>query len=85
MLRSVKLYADLQGKYLKPYWPLVLLLAGAALHQLRAPNRHTADLASLYRHSPDSRILTFPLCRRVYLLRYPTHFATVQGLRPLLR
>ena len=27
MLKALKLYAALQGKYLKPYWPLVLLLA----------------------------------------------------------
>ena len=27
MLKSVALYGSLQGRYLRPYWPLVLFLA----------------------------------------------------------
>ena len=51
MLKSLRLYRDLQGKYLRPYWPLVLLLGvllvGATGLQLITPQivRHFIDVA----------------------------------------
>ena len=51
MLKSLRLYRDLQGKYLRPHWPLVLLLGvllvGATGLQLITPQivRHFIDVA----------------------------------------
>ncbi len=51
MLSSLKTYAALQGKYLRPHWPLVLvlgvLLLGATSLQLITPQlvRHFIDVA----------------------------------------
>ena len=41
MLASIRLYAQLLGKYLRPYWPVValvgLLMLGATVLQVVAP------------------------------------------------
>ena len=52
MLASIRLYAQLLGKYLRPYWPVValvgLLMLGATVLQVVAPQivRRFIDLAS---------------------------------------